>query len=77
MGTAQMGPTCKEFVAEEQRQDFLEVLDVIQELERANGSWAETTPWQTDQAEDKVRSMAVTETVKLKLYLSLSVMAVI
>jgi hypothetical protein len=44
----QMGPTCKRFVAEEQRWDFLEVLDVIQELERANGSWAETTPWQTD-----------------------------
>jgi hypothetical protein len=48
MDTALLGPTWKRFVAGEQRWDFLELLNVIQELERANGSWAEAMPRQTN-----------------------------
>jgi hypothetical protein len=33
-----------QFVAGERRWDFLGLLDVIQELEWANGSWAESMP---------------------------------
>jgi hypothetical protein len=31
-------------VAGEERWDFLELLNAIQELQRANGSWAEAMP---------------------------------
>jgi hypothetical protein len=44
MDTVLLGPTCKRFVAGEQRWDFLELLNVIQELARANSSRAETMP---------------------------------
>jgi hypothetical protein len=39
-GHCASGPECKRFVAGAQRWDFLGLLDVIQELEWANGSWA-------------------------------------
>jgi hypothetical protein len=42
--TALLGPTCKRFVAGEERWDFLELLNAIQELQRADGSWAEAMP---------------------------------